>query len=308
MSNVFGFCKRDRKSSAATKMTRPKSRMQANISDYGLTKTGGEASDSANASAMSDEAELADGDVIAANEILEAITGLKDDFSERFDGVISAIDGVRKEISDCTECVTRAEVRISNTEDEVVTLQAKVRKLEHDKRELQDKAMDQEARSRHNNLRLVGLPEKTEGGDACGFLEKWIPESLGITTLTFAVFLERAHRIGPNQEPDAPPRAIIMRFLNDRDKVAVLRAARAKKQLLYKDKQVCFYQDLPQEEHKKQKSFDASRQRLRSLGIRHGMLIPAKMLVTYKDKTHTFGTATDVEEFIQKLQEGNGTG
>ena len=281
-------------------------RKQAKMSDFGLTKTGGEASDSANASAMPDEAEPEDGDVIAGKEILDAIKGLKDDFSDRFDGVISAIDGVRKEISVCTERVTRAEVRISSTEDEVVTLQAKVRKLEHDKRELQDKATDQEARSRRNNLRLVGLPEKTEAGDTCGFLEKWIPESLSITTLTSAIFLERAHRTGPNREPDAPPRAIIMRFLNDRDKVAVLRAARTKKQLLYKDKQVRFYQDLPQEEHKKQKSFDASRQRLRSLGIRHGMLIPAKMLVTYKDKTHTFGTPTDVEEFIRNIQEGNG--
>ncbi|KAG7491019.1 hypothetical protein JOB18_047459 [Solea senegalensis] len=62
------------------------------MSDFGSAKTSGEATDSTSASAISEEAEAEDGDVTTSKEILEAIKGLKDDFSDRFDGIMSAID------------------------------------------------------------------------------------------------------------------------------------------------------------------------------------------------------------------------
>lgn len=93
---------------------------------------------------------------------------------------------------------------------------------------------------------------------------------------------------------------MIMKFLNDRDKVAALRAARAKKQIFYKDRQVRFYPDLAAEVHRKQK--------LRNVGIEHGMLIPARLLVTHKDRTQTSGAPAEVESFIKRLQEENRNG
>ncbi|KAI4812384.1 hypothetical protein KUCAC02_023782, partial [Chaenocephalus aceratus] len=64
------------------------------------------------------------------------------------------------------------------------------------------------------------------------------------------------------------------------DKMTVLNAVRAKKQLFYKDRPVRFYPDLAAGIHKKQKEFDAVRQKLCTMGIRYGMLLPAKLLVT----------------------------
>lgn len=46
---------------------------------------------------------------------------------------------------------------------------------------MEDNVIDLEARSRSSNLRLVNMPEKAEGDDACCFLEKWIPEALDIS-------------------------------------------------------------------------------------------------------------------------------
>lgn len=92
---------------------------------------------------------------------------------------------------------------------------------------------------------------------------------------------------------------MIMKFLNDRDKVAALRAARAKKQIFYKDRQVRFYPDLAAEVHRKQK--------LRNVGIEHDMLIPARLLVT-QDRTQTSGAPAEVESFIKRLQEENRNG
>ena len=110
--------------SAAAKRSRQRSTgLQAKISDFGVSKDNREA----NANAMLEETHgHADIEEINNITILEAIKELKDDSSNRFDGLLIAIDGVRKEVSACTERITQADVRISNTEDEVVTLQAKV--------------------------------------------------------------------------------------------------------------------------------------------------------------------------------------
>lgn len=65
----------------------------------------------------------------ASAAILTAINDMKTEFSTRFDGVLSAIESVRKDITDCAERVTKAETRISTAEDNVISLQTKVQVL-----------------------------------------------------------------------------------------------------------------------------------------------------------------------------------
>ena len=160
--------------------------------------------------------------------------------------------------------------------------------------------MDLETRSRVNNLRLVGLPEGAEGENPCSFLEKWIPEVLNVATVP--VVIERAHRIGPMRDSTAPPRTVIMKFLNHKDKQAVIAATRAKRDIRYKDQQVRFYSDLATGIHQLRKQFDPVRQELRNLGIRHGVIHPARLLVTHKERTYTFKTPAEAQEFIKRIQ------
>lgn len=201
--------------------------------------------------------------------ILEAISDLKTDFCSRFDEVLTAIEGVRKEVGECLERIKSAETHISGTEDAVSSLAARVRSLENKNKDMEDKIVDLEARSRRSNLRLVNLPEGAEGNDACSFLETWIPEALGLTSSNTKLILERAHRVGLRNDLSAPPRTLIMKFLNDRDKMRVLNAVRSKKQIFYKDRAVRFYPDLTSGIHKKHKAFDAVRQKLRNMGVRN---------------------------------------
>ncbi len=118
--------------------------------------------------------------------------------------------------------------------------------------------------------------------------------------------IERAHRIGPMKDSKAPLRTLIMRFLNYKDKQAVIAAARAKKDIRYKDQQIRFYVDLATGIHQLRKQFDPIRQELRDLGIRNGVIHPARLLVTYKEKTRTFKTPNEAREFIKKIQEDTG--
>lgn len=103
-----------------------------------------------------------------------------------------------------------------------------------------------------------------------------------------------------------PPRTLIMKFLNYKDKQAVIAATRAKKDIRYKDQQVRFYTDLATGIHQLRKQFDPVHQELRNLGIRHGVIHPARLLVTHNERTLTFKTPTEVQEFIKKIQKDAG--
>ncbi len=130
---------------------------------------------------------------VRTNTVLAAINSMRMEFSSRFDGVMTAIESMRKEISDCTERASQAELQISGAKDDVASLQIKLQTLESKHKTLEDKVLDLESCLRRNNLRLVGLPEGVGGQDPCLFLEKWIPEALNNTALQSSVVLERAH-------------------------------------------------------------------------------------------------------------------
>ncbi|CAL9694020.1 unnamed protein product [Knipowitschia caucasica] len=225
------------------------------------------------------------------DEILAIVTTIKTD-----------LDNIRGEMKDCVKRVNEAETRISNAEDEVEILRAKTRAMEAKQKALEEKMLDLESRSRRNNLRLAFLPEGSEGRDPCKFLEKWLPETFGREIYATPFIIERAHKIGPRRVNNEAPRVLIMKFLNYRDKMATVTAARAKGNIHYEEQQVRFYPDLAAEVHQQRKLFDPIREELRKLGLRHGLLHPAKLLVTQDGKTFAFKTPAEAWNFIRKTQ------
>ncbi|KAJ3596980.1 hypothetical protein NHX12_003380 [Muraenolepis orangiensis] len=147
---------------------------------------------------------------------------------------------------------------------------------------LEMKVKDRENRGRRNDLRLVGLPEKVEGQDACAFLERWLPRALGTDTFPTRPVIERAHRIGrliAGQDPK--PRAVIMRFLNYKDKDNAMRAVRKQGTVRFGNHHVRFYPDHSAGTQRQQKLFDAAKKQLQSTGLRYGMFYPAVLVVTH---------------------------
>lgn len=188
-------------------------------------------------------------------------------------------------------------------------MQASVQALEKKNKGLEEKVLDLEARSRRSNLRLVNLPEGAEGEDACAFLENWLPEALNLALLRTALIVERAHRVELKSTSNtAAPRTLIMKFLNYKDKTTVIKAARAKRPILFKNPQVRLYEDLTTGVHKKQKEFDAVRQQLRAMGIRYGMIPPARLLVTHNGQSRIFNQPAEAENFVRNLRAESGPG
>lgn len=75
--------------------------------------------------------------------------------------------------------MTEAEDRISTNKDDLASLKTQTTNMKAAMEELALKVDDLENQARRSNIRLVGLPESTEGCDMHAYLEKWFPETLG---------------------------------------------------------------------------------------------------------------------------------
>lgn len=109
--------------------------------------------------------------------------------------MLNAIQGVRRELKVVTVRVTEVEARIRTNQDNISSLQPQNVDLIATMEKLVLKVDNFEIHSRHSNLCLVGLPKRTEGGNLCSFLEKWLIDVFGADNFPGPPLLERAHRI-----------------------------------------------------------------------------------------------------------------
>lgn len=235
-------------------------------------------------------------------EILNAISSLKKDVGQQSADMLEAINSIRGDLLSHSRRIGETEERISQTEEDVTALQQKVKQLEGTTEILRNKIQEQEDRARRSNLRLVGLPEKTEGPDMCSFLENWLPKVLG-DTLTPTPVIERAHRVGQaNTSRSSAPRPIVIKFLNYKDRENTLRAARRQREVRYDNQRVSFFPDLSTETRQRQRLFDGVKTRLRVLNIRYGLLYPAHLVVTHDGKRLVFKSVAEAEDFLRNIQ------
>lgn len=114
------------------------------------------------------------------------------------------------------------------------------------------------------------------------FLEKLLPEILGLKNFPGPLVIERAHRISRFSEDrsDSPLKAVTMKFLNYADKIHTLKAARAKCTMRIDKRKLMFFSDMSAGLHKECKRFDE----VSFPELRYGILHPATFCVTYKAK------------------------
>ena len=117
------------------------------------------------------------------------------------------------------------ESEMREQKEEARKLREEVRELRKDKEEwekryvvLHERVIDQEARSRRNNLLFHGLPEGGQEEDCTSVIQNFIRHKL---RLDINVDIERAHRLGAKKSDQGKPRPIIAKFLRfqQREKV-----------------------------------------------------------------------------------------
>ncbi|KAL1277104.1 hypothetical protein QQF64_023777 [Cirrhinus molitorella] len=153
-------------------------------------------------------------------------------------------------------------------------------------RELQEKFTDLEACSRRNNFRIYGIPEGSEGSNLPEFVTSFIKLELGLPLTDTEIGIQRCHRALALKPPrDAPPRSLVLCFLEHRVKEQVLHTAWRKKEVRLEGKRIYFDHDYPSEILRRRKAYAGILKELKTRGLRFQTPYPAKLKVFFENDT-----------------------
>ena len=202
------------------------------------------------------------------SEILAAIQVSRSALEGQIGGVQAKVSLVHQDLRNVVDRVTEVEGRVSELEDTVKGLGVTVRKLEAATGALEARAEDAENRVRRNNIRFIGIPEGLEGTATESFLEQWLRSWVPSHLLSPCFVLERAHRSLQRRPPlGAPPRPMIVKILNYKDCDAILQQAREVGEVKHENSRIIILPDYSIQVQRGRKSYDAVKQKLRSMGL-----------------------------------------
>ena len=219
--------------------------------------------------------------------VMAAIQERKEEISRQIDAkttsIQSSLSKIEMAMSTLADQVEEMEGHISANEDNIKDATTHIGKLE-EVQSLKGK-VDDLNRSRCNNIRVLGLPENAEGRDAAGFLERVLPELLGIENFSTPITCERAHRLGkpPAGGADAlRPRPMIAKLLNFKNKEKIMRLARQKGEIHYGNSRVYIFPDYSPSLQRLKDAFKDVKKSLRKRGIAYSLHHPAKLRITHE--------------------------
>lgn len=225
--------------------------------------------------------------------------------------VKTELDGLKNDIlqklQETNEEVQSQGARLTETErrvQELETANAELMEMvvaETDRMEtLQAKVTDLEGRSRRNNIRIYGVKEGLEGSSMISFVEDLLKTQLDLGGVDLQ--LQRAHRslaFKPQNE-EAPPRSIIVNFLQFSVKELVLKAAWAK-ELKLQGKRVSFSQDYPTEVMAKRREYVEIKKVLKEHNIRFQTPYPARLRIQWESGTKLYHTAAEARTAMEEM-------
>ena len=167
---------------------------------------------------------------------------------------------------------------------------------------LEGRAEDAEGRARRSNLRIVGLPEGSEGQDPLHYMEEWLKSFMPADTLTPFYSIERAHRVpGRRPAPGAMPRPILVKILHFKDQDAILKIARTRSPLKVNGAVVMIFPDYTLAIQQQRASFTGVKKRLREMELKYSLMFPAKLRVIAGEKTFFFDDPRAAWDWIEKM-------
>lgn len=247
------------------------------------------------------DALVADSDPLAT--ILKEMRSGFRSLDTRFDALEKRMDTMNNKIQSHDRRLDAAETRISDTEDGASKALQRLERVEHILKDVAIKNEDLEARGRRNNIRLLGVPESTNTGRLDVFIERLLADLFGRDSFTQGFVVERAHRsLGPRPAPGLNPRPIIARLLNFRDRDTALRLAQDKGDIVWQGSRLSLFPDFTVLVQEARRKFTDVKATLRKLGLRYGMLYPARLSVDINGRPRIFESPAAAQEFCRSYK------
>lgn len=209
------------------------------------------------------------------------------------------LKNIQLAVTSCLGKIESLEAAANETETRLIKLENENKTLAEEVTLLKQKTESLESHSRKYNLRILGLPEGIEQGRPTSFVNELLIELFGKEELGLLPPANIAHRTGRNKDS----RCMITRLNSFETRQYIIRLAAAKRKkpegLMYRGHKISFFPDLTADQRKQQSAFDDLRAILRKTDLRYGVAYPAKMLITFKNKTHAFTKASEAMDFYK---------
>ncbi len=221
------------------------------------------------------------------------------------------IQVTNKSVKELREEFEAIATETKQTRDRVDSVQAAAREdrrtvtdLKDQLERLTEKMTDVEDRCRRNNVRLVGLPEGTEGPDAAGFLRvnlsKWIPSLRGRD-----IEIDRVHRVYDGGRGSDRPRTLIFRVLRWHDRSEILKGARQAYLVKCPQNNVTLlvFPDFSPATAIRRKAFGPVLKKMTALGLQPFLIYPAVIKLRHKGEQRSFDSLQKAKDFVSSLSQ-----
>lgn len=155
----------------------------------------------------------------------ENLTSIKTELQAVKSELTCTITNIQAKVSTLESTVVEMETSLSTCSDNITSLQSKVEHLSAELLRVDNKCEDLEARSRRNNIRIIGVPEDATNPSMMSAVSTLLKEAF---QLDKDPILDRAHRtLQAKPKSGERPRPIIARLHYHTDCADILRRARA---------------------------------------------------------------------------------
>ncbi|RXN35596.1 putative transposase element L1Md-A101/L1Md-A102/L1Md-A2 [Labeo rohita] len=200
---------------------------------------------------------------------------------------------IKIELNKTNQRIGHAEDRIEGIEIRVQNVEETMTKMIRMQSQLESKQIDQEGRSRRDNIRIYNVPEDIEKNSMNDYVEQLLRDTLDFPPDT-ELHVERDHRAPvPKPRKNARPRSIVVKFLRYKMKEEVIRKAWVKQDIFVGQQKIYFDHDYPPAVLQKRKEYSEVKKALKDRKIRFQTPYPARLRVFYEDGTHIYHTAED---------------
>lgn len=212
--------------------------------------------------------------------ILRSLKEQMDTHAKKFTAVFSKVDSIQ--------------LSLKKNETETAHCIKEIAKLRED-------LIQQEDRSRRNNLRLINLPTGAEGDDPRGYIQRMLPTWIPSLASPRGppVEIDRAHRVYSNNT--SRPQTMIFRLLRYTDRQAILEGARKAKPTLANGTPLWFYPDYSTATSSKRRGYNDIRAKLRKRGVEAFLIYPAILKVKYNGRKMSFETPKQAEDALANV-------
>ena len=165
-----------------------------------------------------------------------------------------------------------------------------------------EKCLDLGNRARRKNLRIYRVAEGEEKNEMIRFVTEFLADSLKLPE-DINIRIERAHRslAEKPRAAQAPPRSIIVRFLDYYTKYVMFQQAWKQGQITYAGDRVYFDQDYSPEIQRQRKEVRHVIKQLREKNINAKSPFPAQIKIFLDDGVKAFRTLTEAAPTLEKM-------